>query len=126
MNKFYVFTSSSDSLTFYPDNQPFDLKVHLPEISHLSGTWTCSLLDLKCVTTSDTELYVFADILEDSLVNSKKLPLIQYVPGEDGKIVRTFGGCIDPRLSRNDIGTIHIYITDVQMKNAPLTGERTT
>ena len=118
--------SSSDSSEYYPENVPTDFRIRLPEILHLKGTWTCSLRDIKCVTTSDVDLYVYSDIVEDSYVHNKKLPLLQYVTGEEGQVTRHFSGPITSRLARPDVGTIHIYIKDSQMKKAPLTEEHTT
>ena len=126
MNQFYLFVSSSDSLEYFPDNKPCDFNVKLPQTLELTGTWTCSLRDIKCVTTSDKDLYVYSDFLQDSYVNNKKLPLLQYISGEQGKVVRNFDGSICPRLARRDLSSIHVYIRDSKMNSAPLTGERTT
>ena len=126
MNEFYLFASSKDSLTFHPNNSSTSFTIQLPEELQLSGIWTCSLSSLKCVSKSNADLYVFSDILEESIVNSRKLPIMQYVSGKRGKIVRGFDGSIAPRVVRHRIGTIHIYITDAHLNKAPLTGEITT
>ena len=126
MNQFYLFVSSSDSSEYFPDNIACDFKVKLPQMLQLPGTWTCSLRDLKCVTTLDKDLYVFSDIIEDSYVNDKKLPILQYVYGKRGKVARNFDGSICPRLARRDLSTIHVYIRDSKMNKAPLTAQCTT
>ena len=126
MSPFNLFVSSADSKSYFPQNCPSDFSIQLREIIHLEGDWTCSLRAIKCVTTTDTDLYVFCDLLEESYVHDTKLPILQYVPGKQGKVVRDFDCNTSQRLISNNISTIRIYIRDFHFKKAPLTGERTT
>ena len=126
MSGIRMFISSCDSLQFFPDNKPNDFTIRLPDELHLEGEWTCTLRNLKCVTTLDTDLYVFCDVVEESYVRNRKLPILQYIPGEQGKMVGNFESDLCAKLSRKDITTIRIYIRDFHLREAPLAGERTT
>ena len=56
--------ASEDSKLIYPDNKPYDFRVHLSTPISLTGYWTVSLLEI-CIETGQafkyptTELFVF-------------------------------------------------------------------
>ena len=108
---FYIFANSKDSTSYFPNNDAVDFSLQLPETIHLKGVWTCSLRNIRCTTTPNTDLYVFCDAVEESYVRNTKLPILQMVHSEeDGNIVCHFDGSICMKVTRTELNTLRIYI----------------
>ena len=126
MNELYLYLSSVDSLQHFPNNSLSDFTIHLPTEYRFDGTWTCALRAIKCETTISKDLYVFCDIVEDSYVRDRKMPILQYIPGEKGIISKDYDSSVCPALTRTSLNTLRVYIRDYKMNEPALIGESTT
>lgn len=127
MADLYLFLSSTDSPRFCPYNSPSEFVVRLPETFHLEGKWTCALKEIKCTTTKNVGLYVFCDLVTESVVKGRKLPILQHISQEvEGRFVHSFDLSIAPLLSRKTFHEVYLYIRDEQMNPAPLAGDPTS
>ena len=128
MDRIYLFLSSNDSLDCFPDNTPAKFTVKLPETMYLNqGAWVCTLIDLKCQTLTLTDLYVFCDVVKDSYVRNRKLPILQQVPKRTGGHIREyFGSSVVLGLTRHVFNSVTMYIKDADMNTPSFTKEPVT
>ena len=89
--EYFIFLKSSDSLKYYPSNMPHYFTVELPETIYLDGddVWYCTLRNFTCELSVPKALYVYCDLVQQSFVLDRKLPIIQYIPkNKDGQCDR--------------------------------------
>lgn len=104
----YLNLSSSDSLSYYPDNVWFDFTVELPRA--IEGRYDCALLEFFTSAPLVEDLYIFTGICEPEFVHDAVLPLLRIV-SEPGELSTPFF----KRVSRQVIQRVHIYIRDKNM-----------
>ena len=116
--EFFLFLSSEDSKAYFPQNNPGQFSVALPDVLYLDGTWTCALRDIQCWPSTSSDLYVFCDAVEDSYVRDRKLPILQRIPQSDtgSHVIETYDSTIQFKVSRSVINTLTLYIRDSTMK----------
>ena len=105
-----LFLSSEDSLEYFPYNNAFEFTVRLPDPLHLEGVWYCTLRDFQCHVATPTDLYIFSNIIQDSYVRNKKLPILQHVPATSSHVIQNYDSSIRHKLILTDINAINIYI----------------
>ena len=131
MEDLFLFLSSNDSLEYYPDNKPACFSVKLPETMYLNGgggMWMCALRDFQCRTSVVADLYLFCDMVEDSYVRNRKLPILQHIPRDftTRQIVQTYDSSIHFPVTRQEINIITIHIKDEHLEFAPLVDQPST
>ena len=79
----YVYITSSESDSYFPDNQVCKFKAHLESPILLKGFWKVGLVEFHA-TQSKTKskaaneiLYVFTNICKESIVNGYEQPLLR-------------------------------------------------
>ena len=75
-NEFY-FLSSSDSLSYHPDNKCYSFIIELPERIILEGNWAIGLCDFfnsSCLTET---LFVLCDICDNSYIGDCLKPILR-------------------------------------------------
>lgn len=71
---------STDSSAFYINNKPYDFHVHLPRPLTLNGQWSVSLLETYLPSSEyATDVYIYSNLCEDTIVGDKELPLLRRV-----------------------------------------------
>ncbi|KAJ8317946.1 hypothetical protein KUTeg_003037 [Tegillarca granosa] len=72
---------SKDSINFYPDNECYSFRVHLPRPLLLDGNWSLSLLELtfQGQQPADPEFYVHCNLCSDTIVGDREVPLLRYM-----------------------------------------------
>ena len=78
MNR-YIITNHEDSKHFFSSNDPFDFILELPETIYSTGNSSLALLDHNITVDFIGELYVYCDIIQNSLVNGDQLPLLRII-----------------------------------------------
>lgn len=48
----YIFVKSSDCLNYYPDNKPYNFKIHLENVIDLHGYWKIGITEFYSMTVS--------------------------------------------------------------------------
>ena len=78
-NQFYVYLSSDESKTYFPDNQPSKFTVKLPETLHLQGKWQLALCEIQYppIRKKPEQLLVLTDLCQDSIVGETRLPILR-------------------------------------------------
>lgn len=46
----YIFVKSSDCLNYYPDNKPYNFKIHLENVIDLHGYWKIGITEFYSMT----------------------------------------------------------------------------
>ena len=77
----FVYLSSSDSPQFYPENDPYEFTVELPEILTLEGNWHCALISFAQPTSEDVT--IFCDILDYSFIQDTYKPVLRQLSEQD-------------------------------------------
>ena len=127
MMEFFMFLSSKDSKSYFPNNNPGDFSVVLPDTLYLDGTWTCALRDIQCWPATPTDMYLFCDAVEDSYVKDGKLPILQRIPQTNtgSQVIETYDSMTQFKVSRSVINTLTLYIRDSSMKPVSFQTEAT-
>ena len=113
-----LFLSSQDSLESFPYNEAFDFSVQLPDVLHLDhGEWYCTLKSFQTYLSTRMDLYVFTNIIEESVVRDKKLPVLQHIPGAEDYVNESFDGTLKFKLNIGHISMIRIYIKNTSLEN---------
>ena len=131
-SEYFIFLKSTDSLDYYPSNGSHCFTVQLPETLYLDGddVWYCALRDFTCTLTTPTPLYVYCDLVQQSIVLDRKLPIIQYIPkyttGGDGSVRESYDSSMCFKVTRSTITNITVYIKDDQLKDPSFTSAPST
>lgn len=78
----YLYVSDTSSVSIHQNNLPHDFIYELPRSLDLSGQWELSLRQvfLKTINTVFKQnLYVYCDIIEDSIVHGEWKPLLKVI-----------------------------------------------
>lgn len=95
----YIFVRSSESREFYPENRPYDFKIHLDNTLDLHGYWKIGIAEFftlsstqktvidkstsKPVTTFyHKSLFVYSDVCDFSSVNGHQEPLLRVIQSD--------------------------------------------
>jgi hypothetical protein len=106
---------SSDSLDLYSNNQPYDFYVHLPIPLTLKGYWTVSLLEVCMFCNKKTDVYIYTNLCEDTIVGDKELPLLRHVYLKTSSLNEIF---TYPYEVPTRIGQVHDVHTYIYIKDA--------
>jgi hypothetical protein len=103
----------------FDDNQPYAFSVHLPRPLTLNGHWTISLLEtcLPSGKKKNTEVFIYTNLCEDTIVGNKEVPLLRrvYLDGSPNKIF-TLPYEVPIRLGQ--VHDVQIYIKDATGQKA--------
>ena len=127
-NEYFIFLKSTDSLNYYPFNAPQSFTVQLPETINLGdNVWFCTLRSLTCELTAPKALYVYCDLVEQSYVLDRKLPIIQYIPKyKEGRVIESYDSSVRFKVTRSAVASITVYVKDDQFQNPSFTNEPLT
>ena len=76
-NSFFIFLSSEDSLSYHPDNNPYNFIVELKESLQIIGEWEVGICDFFCSETISQKCYIFSDIVDYSYVRNSLEPILR-------------------------------------------------
>lgn len=109
-------------MEYYPGNKPDDFRYHLSEPIVLEGSgWRCALRELKTIVTTLRNLYVFCDIVEDSNVLGKKLPIVRRIaPEQTGRLIYKYDSTVSFKVTRPVITSLRITISEGEYTQTPL------
>ena len=118
----FIFLKSDDCLDVYPENDPQCFRYQLSEPILLEGSgWHCALRELKTIVTTLRNIYVYCDIIEDSNVLGKKLPILRRIAPESiGRVICTYDSCIAFKITRPVISSLCITIKEGEYTQTPL------
>ena len=126
----FLFLKSDDSLDFYPLNRPDNFTVQLSEPIHLDDSiWICALRDFTCHLTYPQNLYIFCDIVQDSHVFGRKLPIMQRVPemvNDQTYVVESYDSSVCFKITRPVLTHITVYIKNAQLLRPSFADKPTT
>ena len=77
----FIYLSSTDSPEFYPQNEPYEFTVELPENLNLEGNWHCALLSFSQPVSDDVT--IFCDILDYSFIQNTYKPVLHQISEQD-------------------------------------------
>lgn len=104
---------STDSSAFYINNKLYDFHVHLPRPFTLNGQWSVSLLETYLPSSeSATDVYIYSNLCEDTIVGDKELPLLRrvYLKRSSEDQISKYPYEVSTRLGQ--VHDVHIYIKD--------------
>ena len=104
----HIFISSLDSLEYSPDNTTYDFTVTLPE--PIIGRYKVALTEISYPTHFE-DLYIFCDIVEQSYLQDKSLPLLRIVTGM-GELNHLYYF----NVTRQVIQRLRVYILDKNLE----------
>lgn len=116
---FPVYLSSNDSMHSFPENNPADYTVRLPERLFLErGNWWCGLSQLRLPDTKiDYPVYLCSDLCGDSVVGEFKVPVLQRI---HGSITEPTNLLYLPVI-KEDISSIRLYL--ISSSRSPISFE---
>ncbi|MEW8548689.1 MAG: hypothetical protein AB2693_34745 [Candidatus Thiodiazotropha sp.] len=105
----------------YPDNKPYDFRVHLSTPISLAGYWTVSLLEIcidrgQALKYPTSELFVFSNLCDNTVLGGHDVPLLRRVWLKDNKQNIIYQVPYDVPLQIGQFQDVHIYIKDSQGK----------
>ena len=128
--EYFIFMKSTDSLNYFPSNTNHHFTVELPEAVYLDGNdvWYCALRHFTCELTSPMALYVYCDLVQQSFVLDRRLPIIQYIPKytRETRVTETYDSSMAFKVTRSTITNITVYIKDEKFKHPSFTDEPST
>ena len=124
-NQYYLFLASEDSSEYFPNNKGYDFTIELPRILELEGKWECALINFSTDKKSEdlSDMYVFCDIVQESYVRNSNLPIltvVRYVTKRKFEHNLTVDHVLYHKISRSNISSLRIYITDSDLNNVSL------
>jgi hypothetical protein len=127
MDSFYIYLSSDDSITFFPNNKPHDFTIDLGRNINLEGKWVCGLKEINCYVKKETTkiLYVLCNSCVQSYAKNTYMPILRTVAidVEEGMFIEEFSDTFYKKLSTNNISTVTISIRGSDGKNATFSSE---
>ena len=117
-----MFLKSDDCTDIYPGNNPDTFRYQLVEPIVLEGTgWQCALREFKTIVTTLRNLHIFCDIVENSNVLGKKMPILRRIaPKHTGRLIYTYDNSIAFKVTRPVISSLCITIKDGEYTQTPL------
>lgn len=116
MSIYMVFNSDKHSI-YFPQNKPYDFKVHLIKPLNLTGKWMVSLVDFSTETSAliHEHIYLYCDICGDSIIDGSMHPLLRrfWCTGVNSGFSVTFPDMHYKSVSKTVVEDIHFYIKDV-------------
>lgn len=79
----YVYVSSDESDSYFPENEVYKFKVHLESPLFLTGFWKVGLVEFRAkqskskLIKTNGPLYIFTDLCKESIVNGVQQPLLR-------------------------------------------------
>ena len=118
----FIFIKSDDCLEVYPSNEPYTFRYQLTEPIVLEGSgWQCALREFKTVVTTLRNLYVYCDIVDDSNVLGKKLPILRRIaPEQTGRLIYTYDSSVAFKVTRPVISSVCVTIRLGDYSQTPL------
>ena len=108
---FHIYLSSGDSLDSFPDNEPGDFRVQLPQRVYLAeGKWWCGVAQLEIPENPKEPLYLCSNICMDSITGDFKLPVLRRIRG---KVTQPTNVIYVPVKGR-ELSTIRIFIRSLR------------
>ena len=78
----FLYTSSLDSLSFHPQNNPSNFTVELPEILNFNCTWVVALTDIYIRDDIQNPISIYCGICEQSIQSGELKPILKVIyPG---------------------------------------------
>lgn len=110
----YIFARSSDSASYYPNNKPYDFRVHLDNALDLHGYWKIGISEFFTKTSpTKTPLYVFSNICEFSSVSGQEQPILRIIqPDLSYGWNEKFYPIYYIPIKITDLTNLHLYIKD--------------
>lgn len=101
MSIYMVFNSDKHSI-YFPQNKPYDFKVHLLKPLNLTGKWMVSLVDFSTETSAliHEHIYLYCDICGDSIIDGSMHQLLRRCRGLTLAFLLRFRICITNRFQR--------------------------
>ena len=127
MDSFYLFLNCNDSEKVHKNNSAHDFIVDLPRTYKLTGEWECGLKELTAVlkfTPQSNCLYLCSDILSDSYVRNRTLPVLRNLEiGTRYNKLRlfTFENPIYISVKSEKLEDVRLYLRDSELQ--PVTFE---
>ena len=79
MDELNIYASSSDSPKIYPDNNPNDFTIELPEQINFNSKWPIALTEIYILDTITHPIYIYSDICTPSINKGKMEPLLKVI-----------------------------------------------
>lgn len=104
----YLYISSSDSKTIYPNNNASEFRVELPTCLMLRGDWEIALIEFKFSHSKTNDYALLFDGCECSYINDSFRPVLRFI--ESGTLQRIYDNPIYLRVTRDMIERLHILL----------------
>ena len=76
----YLYISPTDFTgKQYPNNTQYDFIYELPHPVSLEGDWGCAIVEVLLKRKLSENLYVFCDIVDNSIVHGESVPLLRTI-----------------------------------------------
>ena len=115
-NSFFIFLSSEDSLSYHPDNNPYNFIVELKESLQIIGEWEVGICDFFCSETTSQKCYIFSDIVDYSYVRNSLEPILRTLMPSNASSSIFFPIIFYFPIKVNSLNRIRVYIKDNQMR----------
>ena len=116
MDNFYVYLSSADSITFFPNNKPHDFTINLGRSINLEGKWCCALKEINCQINEKLPeiLYILGDCCSQSYARNTYMSILRTVSidVQEGLFIEEFSDAFYKDVNTSNISTINISIRD--------------
>ena len=86
--KHYLYISSNDSKTIYPNDTALDFFVEFPHRILLCGVWEIAVLEIKLTNSQTNDFVLACDACEVSYINNAYRPILRYI--ESGIVHRIY------------------------------------
>lgn len=126
----YIFVKSSESMDYYPENKPYDFKIHLDNALDLHGFWKIGITEFftlsstkktvidkltsKSITTFEHKsLFVYSNVCDFSSVNGHQQPLLRIIQADPsfGWNEKFYPAYYIP-LRVTHLSDLHLYLKD--------------
>ena len=126
----YLFLSSTDSLTYYPENTPEYFTVNLEQSLCLRGVWKVALTDINIELNFNSprrpsHLELMVNICQPSFIYGKYLQTVRrlYIPPKTQSLYEVFPSPYYFNLKEAEFRSVTVNVLDQNLQASKLTGE---
>ena len=124
MKDFYITLKNSDSIRFFPNNNPSHFRVKLQERLKVLGHWKVALCEIHTSKSVQEAVYVCSNLTSRYIANGSIVPALRHLP--DLRKNYVFETPYYISIDGVEYDTIEIYITDDSFNPVSFDAEQVT
>ena len=111
---FYIYTSSYDCKSLFPQNYNGEQNIQLAEEVQLEGKWSCGLVEFQLSATPSEPVFVCCNLVKESTTGTFNIPVLRQIVQKTTQLAQV---AYVP-LKQKDFQTVQVFVRT--LRNQPL------